>query len=127
MVLSTVAVHEKPEAATLECAVMDNLHVIFDTFRHFRKYTNLCRNPAVAMVFGWRDAVTVQLEGKAEELSADLLEYYQGFYLRKVPGAYKFAIDPKVAWFRVIPSWLRYTDVARDPWRTFELDLTQDV
>ena len=124
MVLSTVAVDGKPESATLECALTDDLEIIFDTFHHFRKYENLLARPNVSAVFGWRDDITVQYEGRAEELSGKLLEYYQGFYLRKIPSARKFAEMPDISWFRVTPKWARYTDVSLDPWETFELDLS---
>jgi len=124
MVLSTVSADGRPESATVECAVTDDFEIVFDTFCHFRKYTNLRLHKYVSAVFGWRDDITVQFEGEVEELSGDLLDYYQGYYLKKIPSAEKFASMTDVAWFRVLPRWARYTDVSREPWDSIELDLS---
>lgn len=122
-VLSTVSADGNPESATVECVVTDDFEIIFDTFQHFRKYTNLQANKRISAVFGWRDDITVQFEGEAEELSGELLDHYQGYYLRKIPSARKFAEMKDISWFRVIPKWARFTDVSREPWEIIELDL----
>ena len=126
MVLSTVSLDNLPESATVECAVTDEFEVVFDTFQYYRKYKNLSTNPNVCCVFGFRDDKTVQFEGTAEELKGQLLEYYQGYYLRKIPTAKKFAAMDDVSWFRIKPKWVRYTDVSKDPYEVVEIDLKSD-
>ena len=121
-VLSTVSPDGVPESATVECAVTDEFEVVFDTFRSFRKYRNLCNNPNVALVFGCRDDVTVQLEGCVRLLDGELLDYYQTYYLRRIPSAKKFAENPEVSWFCVTPRWIRYTDVSKEPWKVLEVN-----
>lgn len=124
IVLSTVSADGTPESATVECTVTDSLEIIFQTFRQYRKYKNLLFQRRISAVFGWRDAVTVQYEGEAEELRGELLSYYRELYLRKIPSAKRFAEMEGATLFRVRPIWSRYTDISKEPSEVYELDLS---
>ena len=55
-----------PQAAVVGYAVSDALEIIFDTVDSSRKLRNLQANPRAALVIGWDDEITVQLEGIAD-------------------------------------------------------------
>ena len=120
MVLSTVTPDGLPESALVEFVARENYELIFDTFIHFRKYKNLKNNPKVSAVIGCGDVVTVQYEGTAFVLRGDELQEYQKIYLKKIPDAEKFTQMYDIEFFKVIPEWIRYTDVLKDPWEIFE-------
>ncbi len=64
-VLATVNKSVQPEAAVMEFGETESLEIIFNTLvePHYRKYKNLQKNQAVALVIGWEDNITVQYEG----------------------------------------------------------------
>lgn len=125
MMLATVTAEGKPEASVVEFGETDDFTIIIDTLMSSRKYENLQENPEVAMVIGWDDSITVQLEGRAEELSGRALEQAQQAYFAKNPRAKKWANRPEVAYFTIKPSWLRYSDLNQNPWQVEELDIPQ--
>ncbi len=62
-----------PQAALVGIAATDQGELVFDCSRGSRKYANIEHHRAVALVVGWDDEVTVQIEGAAEVLAgADL-------------------------------------------------------
>jgi len=63
-----------PQAALVGIAATDRGEIVFDCSRRSRKYANIERDPAVALVIGWDDEVTVQVEGSAQVLSGTDLE-----------------------------------------------------
>lgn len=68
-VISTVSPELKPEAALIGIAVSEKLELIFDTVKSSRKFQNILHNPAVALVVGWDNEITVQIEGTATLLT----------------------------------------------------------
>ncbi len=110
-VISTVG-FDKPEAALIGFNHNLNLELMFGTFTSFRKYNNLKNNPSVAFVIGWNNSTTVQYEGKAEELKGSELEDYQEQYLQKFPKARKYLTNSEERFFKVTPTWIRYTDLS---------------
>lgn len=124
-VLATVE-HElsKPEAAVVEFGETANLELIFDTFVSSRKYNNLKASSHIAFVIGWDENITVQYEGGATELKGKELERYQAIYFSKNPRAKKWNDREGVAYFKVTPSWIRYSDLNKDPWDIFEVTFT---
>ncbi|HEX7450933.1 MAG TPA: pyridoxamine 5'-phosphate oxidase family protein, partial [Polyangiaceae bacterium] len=56
-----------PQAAVVGYAVSDDLELVFDTLGSTRKAHNLRRDSRVALVVGWDDDQTVQIEGIADE------------------------------------------------------------
>jgi len=123
MLLATTHVDGRPEAAVVEFAETEDLGVIFDTLKTSRKYANLKRDPRIAVVIGWDEAKTVQLEGVVEELAGDSLARAQEIYFAKNPRAKKWADNPDIVYMEIKPTWIRYTDLNQHPWLIQEIDL----
>ncbi len=118
-VLSTVTPENISESAVVEISARDNLELIFDTLPSFRKYKNLQNNQNVSAVIGLEPA-TMQYEGIAVELSGKELDEYKQVHFAKFPEAVKFE-KLGIKFFKIIPKWIRYTDVSRQPWEVFEI------
>lgn len=123
-VLSTINVQGNPQSAVLEFGDTDELELIFDTFRTARKYGNLQKNKNVSVVIGWDDNITVQYEGRAKELQGGELEKYKKEYFRKNPKAKRWETKG-VTYFKVTPTWIRYSDLNKNPWEIFEITFSQ--
>ncbi|HET9850806.1 MAG TPA: pyridoxamine 5'-phosphate oxidase family protein [Candidatus Saccharimonadales bacterium] len=111
---------DKPQAAVVEFGQLDDLTVIIDTLKTSRKYQNWRANPKTAVVIGWDEDKTLQLDGMATELSGAELERAKQAYFTKNPRAKKWADRPEIAYFAIKPSWLRYSDVSKRPWQIEE-------
>src|SRR5215831_13702057 len=61
-VQASVSSSGTPQAAVVGFAVSDDLEIVFDTIGTTRKMANLRRNGHVALVVGWDDEQTVQIE-----------------------------------------------------------------
>ena len=120
-VLATISPESKPEAAAIEFSEKDNFELIFDTFPTFRKYKNLQTNPNVAVVIGWDKDITVQYEGEAVELKGDELMEYKKIHATKLPDSAKFIEMEDLRLFKIIPKWIRYSDISVSPWKTFDV------
>lgn len=121
--LATVSEDNKPENAVIEYGNTSQLELIFDTFKHFRKYKNIKHNPHAAVVIGWDD-ITIQYEGLAIELDGNELEQYKKIYFKKLPKAEKWSREKGIVYFKIIPEWIRYSDLHTYPWKEFELSFS---
>lgn len=121
-VISTVGSDSKPESAVLEFGQTDKLELIFDTFNTSRKYKNLQTNKDVALVIGWDENITVQYEGIALELIGDEAEKYKKIFWTKNPEAERWDKRKGIVYFKVVPSWIRYSDLNKNPWEIFEVE-----
>jgi len=99
-----------PQAAVIGVAVTDDLELVFDTLGSTRKAANLTRDPRVAVVIGWDDAQTVQLEGIADQPTGDERARLQRAYFERFPDGPSRLAWPGITYFRVRPTWLRYSD-----------------
>ena len=100
-----------PQAAIVGVAVTDALEVFFDTLDSTRKCANLRRDPRVAFVFGTdTDAWTVQYEGVADEPKGAELDRLLALYLAKFPDGRERQSWPGITYFRVRPTWIRFSD-----------------
>lgn len=115
MIIATFG-EEYPQSACVEFG-NDGLTIILDTNRGSRKFKNMQRNPKVSLVIGWEDERTVQYEGIATLLeSGSELERLKAAYFKKSPEAQKWEnIDGNV-YFKVEPTWVRFTDLNKTPW-----------
>jgi len=107
-VVATVDVRGNPEAALVGLAVTDEAEVIFDSLTEARKVRNIRAHPRVALVVGWDNGVSVQVEGSADIVSGAERDRYGEVYLSQFPGARALADEFSIV--RVVPHWLRYYD-----------------
>lgn len=122
-VIATVNGKGAPEAAAIEFGENEKLELIFDTFSDSRKVRNIMTNKRVAVVIGWDDNITLQYEGNASRLTGRELNDYKVTYFAKNPRAKKWEKRPEVEYFKVEPSWMRYSDLNSQPWEIFEVPL----
>ncbi len=123
MIVSTVGENNKPEAALVGFGLADDLSLIFGTYTTTRKFKNLESNPAVAIVFGNNEKITVQYEGIAAALEGEELAKYKVPYFKKIPSSKKYETNPDQVYLKVTPSWIRYTNYNKDPIEVFEISL----
>lgn len=117
-VVATVAGQNRPEAALVGLAATSRGEIVFDTSRNSRKFRNLTSRTAIAVVVGWDDERTVQIEGVADIPEGDDLTRCQAAYFDVFPDGRERAEDPSLAHIRVRPSWYRYSDFNDE---TFEI------
>ena len=122
-VLSTVNQKHLPQAAVVGFAENEKFEIFFGTFTDSRKFQNLVYNAHVAMVIGWEEGKTVQLEGLAQEIThKDEIENITKIQLAKIPSAAKYVKLSHEPFFKIQPSWIRYSDLSVDPWHICEIN-----
>lgn len=126
-ILSTTGGNNQPEAAAIEFGETEELEIIFDTLAPYRKYKNLQNNKMVALVVGWDNDITVQYEGNAMELAGQEKEKYQQMYFAKNPETKRWSQNPEIRYFKVTPTWIRYSDLSVKPWKIIELKFEKPV
>ena len=94
-------------------AVADEGDVLFDSYTATRKVDNLRANPRAALVIGWDDGVSVQVEGSAEILWRIQCDACGKVYLAQFPGSR--ALADGFSLIRIVPDWLRQYDTRPDP------------
>jgi len=93
--------------------VTKDLDVVFDSTDIARKCANLRRNPRIAVVIGWDDARTLQIEGVADEPKGRELESLKETYFTAHPAGRARADWPGLTYFRVKPRWARFSNYFR--------------
>ena len=111
-----------PQAAVIGFAVSDALELVFDTLTSTRKYQNLRQDPRIALVIGWDDAITAQIEGIADFPEGPELERLQQVYFGPYPDGRDRLAWPGITHVRVRPTWVRLSDFTTDPPRITEQD-----
>jgi pyridoxine/pyridoxamine 5'-phosphate oxidase len=114
-VQASVSPDGAPQAAVIGVVVSDSLELFFDTSAASRKCRNLRREPRLALVIGWDQGQTVQLEGRADEPTGADLMRLQELYFTRFPDGRARANWPDIAYVRVRPTWIRYSDFRQDP------------
>ena len=109
-----------PQAAVVGIAVTETLDVIFDTLSTSRKFANLRADPRIALVV-WDSAVTVQYEGVADLPAGADLDACKRFYFEAWPDGPEREKSPDIAYVRIRPRWIRYSDFGQTPARIEEL------
>jgi hypothetical protein len=120
-VVSTTHGDGRPQAAVVGIAVTDVLELVFDTLTTSRKSENLRRGDGRCAVVAWRDSATVQLEGIADEPTGDERARLVAHYLAAFPEGRARAERAPIAYFRIRPTWVRWSDFATEPPRIEEL------
>lgn len=117
-VQASVSANGAPQAALVGVVVSDRFEVFFDTLATSRKAANLRRCPAVALVIGptTADSVrTVQCEGIADEPTDSELERLLALYFDRFPDGRTRRSQAEIAYVRVRPTWIRYSDFSAEP------------
>jgi general stress protein 26 len=109
-VVSTVSPSGDPQGAVVGIGVTDDLAIVFDTLSRTRKCQNLRKHPRVAVVIGWDDEQTVQLEGLADEPSGEDLATCKRHYFEAYPDGPSRESWEGITYVRVRPEWVRYSD-----------------
>ncbi len=111
-VVSTVSEGGLPEAALVGIVVTNDERIVFDTVKGSRKYANLRRRNGIALVVGWEEEITVQLEGTAEEPTGIDREYCKEAYFVAHPDGRDRQEWPDIAYIAMRITWMRYCDYA---------------
>jgi pyridoxine/pyridoxamine 5'-phosphate oxidase len=115
LVVATVNPANASEAALVGFALTQQNEIVFDTLSDSRKAQNLARNPAAALVVGWDDNVSIQIEGEARRPTGDDLAAAKAAYFREWPDGREREHWPNIAYFVVRPRWFRYSNYSGVP------------
>lgn len=99
-----------PQAAVVGVVVSDAFEIFFDTSDRSRKLANLRRDPRCALVLGWDEEWTLQIEGTADEPRGADLERLKALYFERFPDGRAREAWPDIAYVRVRPTWIRLSD-----------------
>jgi len=114
MTIATIgADSDRPQSAVVAFAELPSLEILFQTVEYSRKYRNLSENQAVALVIGWdlENYRTLQYEGLAEQIPVEESESYHHYFIDKdSPSSEIILKNPRARFFRIKPTWLRYSD-----------------
>jgi pyridoxine/pyridoxamine 5'-phosphate oxidase len=109
-VQASTAANGAPQAAVIGIATTDALEIVFDTLDSTRKARNLRTNPRIALVVGWDEEQTVQLEGVADEPEGDELGRLKRAYFDAFPDGPEREQWAGITYVRVRLTWARYSD-----------------
>lgn len=113
-VVATVSDAQTPEAALVGIAVTSDLELVFDTIESTRKCQNLRNRPEIAIVIGWDGEVTLQYEGRADEPKGEELDRCKAAYFDAYPDGPEREQWAGITYFRVRPTWVRYSDYSKE-------------
>jgi pyridoxine/pyridoxamine 5'-phosphate oxidase len=114
-VVSTVDADGAPEAALVGFALTPARDLVFDTLAGSRKAANLRANPRVALVVGWDDEITVQIEGLAHEPGGSTARLAKDAYFAVWPDGRARESWPGIMYVVVRPLWIRFSAYGAAP------------
>ena len=88
---------------------------MFDTLSTSRKVANLARNSAAAVVIGWDDNISLQIEGTAHQPIGDDLSRAKEAYFFAWPDGRARETWPNIAYVAVSPKWIRCSNYSGVP------------
>jgi len=109
-VQSSVSPSGAPQSAIVGFAISDTMEIVFDTIGTTRKMTYLRRDPRIALVVGWDDEQTAQIEGIADEPQGADLDRLKAVYFKVYPDGLERQGWKDITYVRVRPTWVRYSD-----------------
>jgi pyridoxine/pyridoxamine 5'-phosphate oxidase len=115
MVVSSVNESGAPEAALMGYAMTPKNEIVFDTLVDSRKAVNFARRSLAALVIGWDDNVSLQIEGVARRPVGDDLAAAKAAYFREWPDGRARENWPNIGYFVVKPRWIRYSNYSGAP------------
>jgi pyridoxamine 5'-phosphate oxidase-like protein len=128
--VATISADGGPEAAVVGVAVSDRLELVFDTLDTSRKFLNVKGEPRIAAVFGAagayrsgkHDERSLQYEGMADvPVGEELGRVQESIYFKQFPDGRARMKWAHIAYVRVTPVWIRYSDYNVSPPRIVEL------
>jgi pyridoxine/pyridoxamine 5'-phosphate oxidase len=115
--VSSLAADGAPQAALVGIAITEALEIIFDTDRTSRKHANLAADPRAAVTVSGPGEQTLQYEGRAHPVS--IHDQNDALYLETYYSAWPDGRDrlswPNIAYWRITPTWIRYSDFDLGP------------
>jgi uncharacterized protein YhbP (UPF0306 family) len=112
---ATVSFSAGTQSAVVGIAITDDMEMVFDTLTSSRKHGNLARDPRISFVVGWDSGRTVQVEGLADQPIGAELDRLKRCYFTRFPDGLERANLPTIAYWRVRPKWIRFSDYNTDP------------
>jgi pyridoxine/pyridoxamine 5'-phosphate oxidase len=109
-VIATATPDGRPEAALVDIATTAAGEIVFETTSATRKFANLGNNPRAALVAGWDDEQTLQIDGIVDMLAGSELARLRDFYLSVFPQKASHPNWPGNHYFRLRPRWMRFSD-----------------
>jgi len=122
---ATVTPNSAPQAAVIGVAITDAFEIVFDTLGGTRKAQNLRVNRRIAVVLGNAydgDERTIQYEGLADEPRDAELQRLKDVYFTVHPDGRERERWPGMTYFRVTPTWIRYSNYNVNPPEVIEFD-----
>lgn len=121
-VIATTSPDGTPEAALIGVAATDRGEIVFDTSAGSRKFANLVAAPRVALVIGWEDETTLQVEGVAEAVAEPDRERCLAALCEHYPEAAERVGHAEIVLVRVLPRWLRLSDFRPESFSVSEVE-----
>jgi hypothetical protein len=112
---ATVSSGAGTQSAVVGIAITDELELVFDTLKSSRKHFNLQRDPRISFVVGWDAGCTAQVEGLADQSVGAELDRLKRCYFARFPDGLERANLPTIAYWRVRPKWIRFSDYNTEP------------
>lgn len=110
-VIATASLQGHPEAALVNIAVTPSFEIVFETTAATRKCVNLRDNPRVALVIGWEDDQTLQIDGSVEVLEEGAARgRLKGIFMTTFPRKASHEYWPGNDFYRVKPYWARLSN-----------------
>lgn len=112
-VLSTLGKGGQPQSALIGYAECEDLSLIFGTDISSRKYENIIVNNAISFVTGLSGDITIQIDGKTFPI--DKNSNWVEIHGRKHKSFEKYKYIETNLYFRIVPTWIRYSDFSTTP------------
>ena len=121
-VLATNSESGSPESAVMAFSETDDLCIVFGSFKDTRKNKNIAKDPHVSVVIGYENSTSVQFEGVATAVEGGEREILEEAHCQKNDGSQMFRNDLRQEYFKVVPTWIRYSNFSVDPQEVWEID-----
>jgi hypothetical protein len=109
-VIATATPAAVPEAALVNIAVTPALEIIFETTTATRKCANLRDNPLAAMVIGWENDQSLQMDGAVELLEGSARERFKEVFMAAFPQKASHEYWPGNDFYCIRPYWARLSN-----------------
>lgn len=122
--VATASSSGEPQVAIVRFVATDAFEVLFDTTDATRKAANLRLNARIAVAIGWDENQTIQIEGLADEPVGQDLQRLRDTYSNTYPDYFRTRQAVRdLTYFRVRPTWVRYSDFRQNPADIITLNL----